>query len=352
MKILVFFICLILNFATLTKYAYALNCDYENDEVLFQQTCFGEQLLHDYKLIGKFSNGIIDGFAKITFPDEAIYIGGTDQGSLEGYAIKKDSGTTIVGEWRNDIFLKGIVSENNGFLNLTTLDESQQFKGFQGSLFPDQVRIHVGEMDYYQRDFKGLGIAYNLKTSDYGIEGDFELGTFDKGKLIKDYSSEFVKCELNDSGRIISPDKCFADKRTNNMRSVGLFENKKLALGFVIFDNGFLQVGQFKPRNEVYSSELHGVGFFIQSDRMQFELGNFSFGDNDGYTINKDLRRNYTYYGEITNRRKNGFGLEISNDYSEYIGLFENDFPMGFGEKIWIRDKKSYKGNFLIYFWK
>lgn len=343
-----YFLIFSLIFSTVFAFnnTHALDCQIGNDIFLSEQTCFDEQILGDHKLTGVISNGAFEGLIQIIYPDESIYLGGAEQGVLNGYGVRKSENGFILGEWRNDVFLQGIIKENTGYLNLVKLDENQNFNGFQGSLFPDDVRIQIGEVDFGQRDFNGLGIVYNLKTSEYGEEGDFELGTFDNGTLIKDYTSEFIKCEMNSSGRIISSEICFADRTTNNLRSVGLFENKRLSLGFQKFDNGFLSIGQFKPKEDMLGSVLHGIGFFIQSDRMQFELGNYSYGENDGYTINKDLRRNYNYYGEITDRSKNGFGLEINNDYSEYIGLFENNFPIGYGEKIWIKDKKSYKGNF------
>ena len=118
------------------------------------------------------------------------------------------------------------------------------------------------------------------------------------------------------------------------------FRNEKDGLGLEIFNNtnskyfGIfkkgkrIEVGQFATNNDFkeyyYNGQVKGIYA-------------------TGYGLFKDSRNNIYYEGMWKNSMRNGYGIEIYEDKSEYRGTFLNGKKNGIGYYRWI-DGSSYEG--------
>lgn len=322
----------------------ALECEVVDGRVVTEETCIGKVNVEGGILESKFIGTKLNGLTTVEISDTSIHLGNSINGELQGYGFKRvlNNGNIVVGEWKNDSLFRGVSLINDYHWVISKYKNEDEYRGM---LYPNYERVFIGE--FKNKYFNGLGIIYNLKnTEENGEKGEYILGEFKDDELINDYTNTLLKCLIDDRKRIISDERCFADKRNNNLRKVGIFEKRKLSLGFIISDDGFLSIGQHKPRDKYLGGELNGIGLNIQSDRKSFSFGEYVYGERNGYVIKKDLDRNFNYFGQFKGLYKNGFGV-FTTSIMEHVGIFKNDIPKGYGERKWLeKTNEYYKGNF------
>ncbi len=318
----------------------ATNCEVENEIVLSKGTCIGEiKYSTGEKIKTKFVDGVADGYAEVTYGDDSKYNGTVSNNLSEGYAIVRKDYGFIVGTYLKDNFSEGIIKYNDTFYITRTNNDDE--KGTEALLLDaDDEYVYVGGLKDYQKH--GDGVIYVLKDSDKFKKGDYYIDNYANGDVITDYKVELEKCSFDETGYVNSKKRCFADENVNDMRSVGIFENKELKLGFIYYftdSENYIHIGQFNK------FELNGYGFESDPDLKFFHAGQYRNGNPNGYSINKHSDNETRFYGIIDeNFEANGIGYEVSTNGDTFFGIYRNNIPFGYGER-YFNNGTYYKGN-------
>ena len=317
----------------------ATNCEIVDEIVVTSGTCIGEIHLSSGEIIkSKFIDGIAEGYAEVIYPDNSIYNGTVRNNRSEGYAVTRNEKGFVVGTYIDDNFYEGIYKYEDT-LYVINKNDKNEFDGDGLFLEIDENYVYVGGVKDYQKH--GDGIIYVLKDYEQWKKGQYFIDNYDQGNLLLDYKLELDKCSFDEKGYVDTSSKCFADEDVNNMRSVGIFENYELKLGFIYYtleEEDYLKVGQFE------GFELEGYGFESEPDTKYLNAGQYSKGNPNGYVINKH-EDGTKYYGIIDeNFDANGIGYEVSESGNIFFGIYRNNKPLGYGERYYT-DGRYYKGN-------
>ncbi len=331
-----FIIFLILLFP---HYINASNCEFENEIVVTKGTCIGKIELSSGEIIkSKFIDGIADGYAEVIYTDNSIYNGTVSNNLSEGYGITRNDNGFIVGTYLNDYFHNGIYKYENTIYIIKN-NEENKIDGDGILLNSDSEYIYIGGIKDYQKH--GDGIIYVLKDSDEWKKGDYFIDNYENDEVVEDYRLSLNECLFDEKGYVVTSTKCFAEEDVNGMKSVGIFENAELKLGYILFsleDDILIQIGQFDE------FELEGYGFEGDINLEVFQAGQFINGHPNGYAINKH-QDGTKFYGLVDeNSQANGIGYEVNINEDVFFGIYRDNQAYGYGEKHF-KDGHYYKGN-------
>ena len=128
--------------------------------------------------------------------------------------------------------------------------------------------------------------------------------------------------------------------RINNIKTFNI--NSLTGKGSLYLQNGKKLEGNF------INGELNGWCRYISDNAICYEglfIDGVLNGKGEIITINEN-RKKYIYKGDIINFKKEGIGIEKTNDYN-YEGEFHNDIKHGKGKIIFYNnDSESYEGDF------
>ena len=318
----------------------ATNCEIEGETVITKDTCIGEiNFTSGDVLKSKFVDGVAEGYAEVIYSDKTIYNGTVSNNMSEGYAVQRNENGFVVGTFTNDNFYEGIYKYKNTTYVVKKNNENEINKDGL-FLYNDGDYVYVGGINEdYQKH--GDGIIYILRDFDDWKKGDYFIDQYENDELLIDYKSNLNECLFDEKGYVDTKNKCFADENVNEMRSVGIFENYELQLGFIFFsfdDGNYLKVGQFKD------FELDGYGLEANPNTNFLHGGQYKKGEPNGYAIN--IHDDGTkFYGAIEKDFKaNGIGYEISENGEIFFGIYRNNRPYGYGENHF-KEGYYYKGN-------
>ena len=146
-------------------------------------------------------------------------------------------------------------------------------------------------------------------------------------------------------------------KNKNKMHNIKTFNiNSLTGKGVLYLQNGKKYEGNF------LNGELNGWCRYISDTAICYEglfIDGILNGKGEIITINEN-RKKYIYKGDIRNFKKEGIGIEKTNDYN-YEGEFHNDIKHGKGKIIFYNNNsESYEGDFKdgditgkgFYIWK
>lgn len=265
---------------------------------------------------GDLSNGIPDGYGKVTFPNGNIYVGEVLNGTLSGRGTMTfKNGEIFQGNFTNGLKEgKGEVTYPNG-------------SKFQGEFVNDDAirgLMTYSNGDIYEGTFlKGLRHGKGILTNKNGYvyEGDFSNDVASGKASIQytdgvKYTGDVINGLRNGVGEL---------KYHDGGSFSGEFANNVAIQGLMTYTNGAKYNGSFK------NGLREGKGRYVAQDGSSYE-GDFV---NDVAT-GKGLMRftdGSKYEGYIDNWKMNGSGVLIFPNQNRNIGIFDNN-KFVFGKAI------------------
>jgi hypothetical protein len=348
---------------------------------------FNKYFLYDNikKYEGDLKDNLFDGYSKITYKDNNIFIGNFKNGKKEGNGILYDNNGNIIlnNIWTNDIILgkiNYIEYYNNKNIKVSGILDNN-IKVSKWTYYSSKKIIE--KIEYYSDDMNNEILEYYITTNINGyieaqiidnnnlydlISGNFDyikyiLKNNDNSNVIYKYAIPYNKIQikdetlvlyLNEYGKIKNINKykdgyeedyiVFINNKSNNILTYicVIKENETDIYKYISSNSKLYKYYQ----GEIKNYEPHGQGRMYDNNEKilysgVFEKGNIVYGTIYSNTLYSTM----IYKGSIKNNLAHGDGIFYDfNEIKIYEGQVSKGMRHGIGTSYWVNGSKNWQG--------
>ena len=352
---------------------------------------FNKYLSYDNirKYEGELKDNLFDGYSKIIYKDNNIFIGNFKNGKREGHGILYDNNSNIIlnNIWTNDKILDKIdyieYHSNKNIKVSGILHNNIKV----GKWVYYSIKKIIEKIEYYSDDIENEILEYYINTNTNGyieaqiidnnnlydlISGNFDyikyiLKNNDNNNLIYKYAIPYNKENIKDNTLILYLNEYGKIKYINIYKDgietdyIVFLNNKStniLTYIYVISSNQQFIYKYFSSSSKLYkyyhgdvvNFEPNGIGCMYDNNENILYSGTFENGFIvDGIIYSSINKKTIIYKGSIRNNLAHGNGIFYDIDgFKIYEGQVSRGMRHGIGTSYWNNGSKNWEGGWNL----